>query len=66
MANVPKMCLAMFGLHRKEEVVVSVNRVGMACGEAGKRTGLNGTHSSTTTGFFIYHEENLVAGTLGW
>jgi hypothetical protein len=56
-ANEPKMCLAMIGLHRKEKVVVCVNRVGMACGEVGNRTGLNGTHSSTTTVFFIYHGE---------
>jgi hypothetical protein len=45
----------MIGLHRKEKVVVSVNRVGMACGEAGKRTGLNGKNSSAKTRFFIYH-----------
>ena len=52
------MCLAMIGLHRKEKVVVvSVNRVGRACGEVGKRTGLNGTYSSTTTRLFIYHGE---------
>ena len=51
------MCLAMIGLHRKEKVVVSVNRVGMACGEAAQRIGLNGTYSSTTTRFFIYHGE---------
>ena len=48
--------------------VVSVNRVGMACVEEGKRTGLNGTHSSTTTVFFIYHGEvgewNFGAGDL--
>ena len=37
--------------------VVSVNRVGMACVEEGKRTGLNGTYSSTTTRLFIYHWE---------
>jgi hypothetical protein len=55
----------MIGLHRKEKVVVSVNRVGMACGEAGKRSGLNGKYSSTTAKLFIYHGENLVAGTLG-
>jgi hypothetical protein len=54
----------MIGLHRKGKVVVSVNRVGMACGEAGKRTGLNWAYSSTTTRFFIYHGENLVAGDL--
>jgi hypothetical protein len=30
------MCLAMVGLHRKGKVVVSVNRVGMACGEVDK------------------------------
>ena len=47
----------MIGLDRKEEVVVSVNLVGMACGVAGKRTGLNGTYSSTTTRLFIYHGE---------
>ena len=47
------------------KVVVCVNWVGMACGEAGKRTGLNGTFSSKTTRFFIYHGENLVAGTFG-
>jgi hypothetical protein len=47
----------MIGLHRKEKVVVSVNRVGMACGEVGKRTGLNGIYSSTTARFFIYHGE---------
>ena len=56
---------AMIGLHRKGKVVVSVNRVGMACGEVGNRTGLNGTYSSTTTRFLIYHGENLVAGTFG-
>ena len=47
----------MIGLHRKGKVVVSVNRVGMACGEVGNRTGLNGTYSSTTTKLFIYHGE---------
>ena len=58
MANEPKMCLAMIELHRKEKVVVvSVNRVGMACGEAAKRTGLNGTYSSTTSRLLIYHGE---------
>ena len=45
----------MIGLHRKEKVVASVNRVGKACGEVGKRTGLNGAYSSTTTRFLIYH-----------
>ncbi len=54
----------MIGLHRKEKVVVSVNRVGVACGEASKRTGLNGANSSTTTRLFIYHGI-LVDGTLG-
>jgi len=44
----------MLGLNRKEKVVVvvvvvvSINGVGMACDEAGKRTCLNGTYSSTT------------------
>jgi hypothetical protein len=37
------------------KVVVSVNRIGMACDEASKRTGLNRANSSTTTKFFIYH-----------
>ncbi len=37
------------------KVVVSVNRVGMACSVAGKRNGLNGANFSTTTKFFIYH-----------
>ena len=54
----------MIGLHRKGKVVVSVNRVGMACGEASKRTGLNGANSSTTTKFFIYHRE-LGGGNFG-
>ena len=53
----------MVGLHRKEKVVASVNRVGKACGEVGKRTGLNGAYSSTTTRLFIYHGI-LVAGDL--
>jgi len=50
----PKRCLRMLGLNRKEKVVVvvvvvvSINGVGMACDEAGKRTCLNGTYSSTT------------------
>ena len=39
----------------QEEVGVSVNRVGMACGEAAKRTGLNGKYSSTMFRLFIYH-----------
>ena len=56
MPNEPKRCLAI-GLHRKEKVVVSVNRVGMACGESSKRTGLNGAYSSTITRFFIYRGE---------
>ena len=47
----------MFGLHRKGKVVVSVNRVGIACGEAGKRTGLNVANSSTSLRFLIYHGE---------
>jgi hypothetical protein len=47
----------MIGLHRKGKVVVSVNWVGMACGEAAKRNGLNETYSSKTTRFFIYHGE---------
>ena len=47
----------MIGLKAQGKVVVSVNRVGMACGEAGKRTGLNGANSSTTTKLFIYHGE---------
>ncbi len=46
------------------KVVVSVNRVGMACGEVAKRTGLNGTNSSTTAKLFIYHGE-LVGGNFG-
>ena len=45
----------MIGLHLKGKVVVCVNWVGMACGEAGKRTGLNATYSSTTTRLFIYY-----------
>ena len=45
----------MIGLKAQGKVVVSVNRVGMACGEVGNRTGLNGTYSSTTTRLFIYH-----------
>ena len=53
----------MIGLHLKGKVVVCVNWVGMACGEAGKRTGLNATYSSTTTRLFIYHGI-LVAGDL--
>ncbi len=47
----------MIGLKAQGKVVVSVNRVGMECGEAAKRTGLNGTYSSTITKFFIYHGE---------
>ena len=57
-------CLAMIGLKAQGKVVVSVNRDGMACGVAGKRTGLNGTYSSTTTKFFIYHRE-LGGGNFG-
>jgi hypothetical protein len=53
--NEPKRCLTMIKLHRKEKVVVSVNRVGMACGEAGKRSSLNGKNSSAKTRFFICH-----------
>jgi hypothetical protein len=66
MANEPKMYLGMIGLHRKEKVVVSVNRVGMACGEASNRTRLNGTYSSTTSKLFIYHGGNWWMELWGW
>ena len=45
----------MIGLDRKEKVVVSGNRVGRACGEVGKQSGLNETYSSSTSRLFIYH-----------
>ncbi len=60
MTNEPKRCLGMIGLHRKEKVVVSVNRVGRRVVQAAKRTGLNETYSSTRTGLFFINVASII------